>query len=251
MLADERQAAIIEVVNQRGTVSTADLIEEFEVSPITIRRDLSDLAERGLIVKVHGGARSIEANNNPTFEVKSSTNRAEKEAIGKVIASYIKDGESLMLSAGTTVAATARHLSGLKNLTVITDSAKIADEFAASQGTDIYLTGGRRAANDALVGPLSIATIERLNAKTLITSVHAADASSLTTPSIDEGEVLKAMIAACDRVIVGFDHSKWGVRALHTFASWEQVDVVVVDSQTPQEAIIQLKELVKEVVIAS
>lgn len=251
MLADERQQQIVETVDQHGTISTADLIEMFGVSPITIRRDLNELAERGRIVKVHGGARSAQVNNNPAFDVKANTNHAAKTAIAREIAGLVRDGESLMISAGTTSAAVARELNAKRDLTVITNSARVAQEFSPESAADIYLTGGRRAPNDALVGPVATSAVACLNASTLITSVHAADAAGLTTPSVEEADTLTAMLGAVERVIVGFDHSKWGVRALATFARWPQVDVVVVDADFPAEALDELKNLVQKVVVAS
>ncbi len=249
MLADERQARIVSEVDRRGTVTTADLIEVFGVSPITIRRDLNDLAEKGLIIKVHGGARSVQTNSNPAFEIKASTNRAAKEAIAAATKELVKDGESLMISTGTTCAAIAAQLSTKQNLTVVTNGAPIADAF--STDTEVYLTGGRRTENHALVGPLATASISQFHAKTLITSVHAADSAGFTTPSPEEAETIKAMFAACERVILALDHSKWGVQALANLGSWQQVDTVVVDSEMPSEAINELKELVDKVVVAS
>mgnify|MGYP001941110839 FL=1 len=82
--------------------------------------------------------------------------------------------------------------------------------------------------------------------------MHAADPSSgLTTPSLEEAETLRSMIRSAHRVVVVFDHSKWGVTALSTFAHWNEVDVVIVDQELPKIAVEELKELVEKVVIAS
>lgn len=252
MLADERQNLIIEEVDHRGTVTTADLIEKFGVSPITIRRDLNDLSERGLIAKVHGGARSVHSTNNPTFDAKYNTNRTAKEAIARAAADFIKDGDSIAFSAGTTCSAIAAQAATRLNLTVITNSTRVADEFRASETTELFVTGGKRTPTEALIGPLALATLERLHFDTLFTSVHAADPQTgLTTPSVEEAETLRSMIESARRVIVAFDHTKWGVTALSTFAHWREVDVVVVDQEMPQEAVEQLKELVEKVVVAA
>lgn len=252
MLADERHSLIITEVDQRGTVSTADLIEKFGVSPITIRRDLSELAERGLITKVHGGARSVHATNNPTFDTKFSTNRPAKEALARAAAEFIHDGASLAFSAGTTCAAIAAQASKYKNLTVITNSTRISDEFKNSETVELFVTGGKRTPTEALIGPLALASLKRLHFDTLFTSLHAADpVAGLTTPSVEEAETLRSMISSAHQVIVVFDHSKWGVTALSTFAQWDEVDVVIIDSEMPQDAVGQLRELVEKVVIAS
>lgn len=252
MLSNERQNLIIVEVDQRGTVTTADLIEKFEVSPITIRRDLADLADRGLIAKVHGGARSIHSTNNPTFDTKFNTHRGIKDSLARAAVEFIQDGDSVAFSAGTTCAAIATLAASRQNLTVITNSTRIADEFRNSESTQLFVTGGKRTPTEALIGPLALASLERLHFDTLFTSVHAADPSSgLTTPSLEEAETLRSMIRSAHRVVVVFDHSKWGVTALSTFAHWNEVDVVIVDQELPKIAVEELKELVEKVVIAS
>ncbi|QNV39869.1 DeoR/GlpR transcriptional regulator [Rothia amarae] len=92
MLADERHSLIITEVDQRGG----------PYPPQSSLKDLSELAERGLIVKVHGDARSVHSTNNPTFDTKFSTNRTAKEALARVAAEFIHDGASLAFSAVTT-----------------------------------------------------------------------------------------------------------------------------------------------------
>lgn len=117
---------------------------------------------------------------------------------------------------------------------------------------ELFVTGGKRTPTEALIGPLALASLERLHFDTLFTSLHTADpVAGLTTPSVEEAETLRSMISSAHQVIVVFDHSKWGVTALSTFAQWNEVDVVIVDPEMPQDAIDQLRELVEKVVIAS
>lgn len=92
--------------------------------PQSSLKDLSELAERGLIVKVHGDARSVHSTNNPTFDTKFSTNRTAKEALARVAAEFIHDGASLAFSAVTTCAAITAQASKHQNLTVITNSTR-------------------------------------------------------------------------------------------------------------------------------
>lgn len=170
VLADERHSLIITEVDQRGTVSTAELIEKFGVFPITIRRDLSELAERGLIAKVHGGACSVHSTNNPTSDTKFSTNRPAKEALARAAAEFIHDGASLAFSAGTTCTEITAQASKHQNLTVITNSTRIVDEFKNPETVKFYVTGGKRTPAEALIEPLALAILERLHFETLFSS---------------------------------------------------------------------------------
>lgn len=170
-------------------------------------KDFSELAERGLIAKVHGDARSVHSTNNPTFDTKFSTNRPAKEALARTAAEFIHDGASLAFSAGTTCAAIAAQASKHQNLTVITNSTRITDEFKNPETVELFVTGGKRTPPEALMGPLALANLERLHFDTLFTSLYAADPiAGLTTPSVEEAETLRTMISSAHQVSVVFDH---------------------------------------------
>ncbi|MEU4208252.1 DeoR/GlpR family DNA-binding transcription regulator [Rothia terrae] len=250
VLADERQTLIVAEVDRLGTVSTAALIERFGVSPITIRRDLAELAAEARIIKIHGGARSIHTSANPSYAEKFKHQQEQKQAIAQAAAAFITDGTSVGISAGSTSAAFASHIQGLNELTVVTNSMRVADEFK-NPSINLLMTGGRRSPADALVGPLAIKSLEDIHVQTLFTSTHAVDlASAFSTPDAEEAALLKHFISSAERVVMGFDHSKWGVTSFMTFAQWNDIDVVITDEKTPETAIYQMKDLVEEVVIA-
>ncbi|MDT0190754.1 DeoR/GlpR family DNA-binding transcription regulator [Rothia terrae] len=171
--------------------------------------------------------------------------------MAQVAARYITNGSSVGISAGSTSAAFASHIQGLNEFTVVTNSMRVADEFK-NPTTNLFMTGGRRSPADALVGPLAIKSLEDIHVQTLFTSTHAVDlASAFSTPDAEEAALLKHFIASAERVVMGFDYSKWGVTSFMTFAQWSDIDVVITDEKTPETAISQMKDLVEEVVIAS
>jgi Transcriptional regulators of sugar metabolism len=176
MLAQQRQQAILERVRRDGGVRVADLVRELGVSDMTIRRDLEVLAERGLVEKVHGGATisGSAATREPGFAAKSVRQQAEKEAIARHAARMVRPGTAIALSAGTTTWALAHHLVDVADLTVITNSVRVADVFHRSGRPDqtVVLTGGVRTPSDALVGPVAVAAIRRLSVHTLFLGVH-------------------------------------------------------------------------------
>ena len=124
---EERRSEIVRIVNEQGKVSTKELSTLLGSSVVTIRNDINHLAELGVIVKTHGGALSPSKVFN--FEVpaaaKSLRNRKEKEAIGKLAASLIKDGDVIMIDAGSTTLEVAKHIKA-QDVTVINSALEIA-----------------------------------------------------------------------------------------------------------------------------
>src|SRR3954467_12011418 len=124
MLAQQRQAAILDLVRRHGGVRVSQLVRQFGVSDMTIRRDLEALAERGLVDKVHGGATVAGPGptEEPGFVAKSARQRREKAAIATGAAELVDPGTAVALSAGTTTAALANLLLDVAGLTVVTNS---------------------------------------------------------------------------------------------------------------------------------
>ncbi|CAM3343478.1 DeoR/GlpR family DNA-binding transcription regulator [Stackebrandtia soli] len=255
MLAPQRQAVIAERVRRRGAVRVAELVAEFGVSDMTIRRDLETLAERGLVAKVHGGATAIDigSTDEPGFEAKAVQQKSAKEAIARQAAALVSPGQAIALSGGTTTWTLAAHLVGVGGLTVVTNSVPVADVFYRSGLDDqtVILTGGVRTPSDALVGPFAIATLESINVDLLFLGVHGVDADSgYTTPNLEESETNRALIATARRLVVLADHTKWGIVGLRTIASMTDTDVLVTDGGMPDDARVSLRERVGRLIIA-
>src|SRR4051794_27208325 len=163
MLAQQRQAAILDRVRAAGGVRVSELATEYGVSDMTIRRDLESLADRGLLAKVHGGATTVSPGSahEPGFEAKSVRQRAEKATIAMRAAALVSPGDAIALSAGTTTAELAQRLVDVPSLTVVTNSIPVADVFYRAGRPDqtVVLTGGTRTPSDALVGPVAVAAI--------------------------------------------------------------------------------------------
>ncbi|GAB3953746.1 hypothetical protein GCM10027614_59630 [Micromonospora vulcania] len=148
MLAQQRQAAILERVRATGGVRVTELATEFGVSDMTIRRDLEALHERGLLAKVHGGATVAgpSSTDEPGFHAKSVRQLSEKAAIADRAAQLVRPGAAVALSAGTTTAELARRLVDVPGLTVVTNSLPVAEILHAGGRPDqtVVLTGGVR-----------------------------------------------------------------------------------------------------------
>src|SRR5579859_3207766 len=136
LLAEQRRAAIAAEVRARGGVRVTDLVLRFGVSDMTVRRDLDALARDGLLEKVHGGAVALgeSSAHEPGFEAKRTLETADKEAIAEAAAALVPRGGAVALSAGTTTFALARRLTDVSDLTVVTNSMRIAELFAQQIG---------------------------------------------------------------------------------------------------------------------
>ncbi|MFI7110632.1 DeoR/GlpR family DNA-binding transcription regulator [Nonomuraea sp. NPDC050227] len=253
MLAPQRQQAILDLVRQNGGVRVVDLVRTFGVSDITIRRDLELLAERGLLAKVHGGATTIGATNEPGFAAKSVQQEEEKQAIAGHAAALVRPGTAVALSAGTTTWTLAHHLGQVPGLTVVTNSVRVADVFQHAGRPDqtVVLTGGVRTPSDALVGPVAVAAIRRLNVDLLFLGVHGMTArTGFTTPNMMEAETDRALVEAASRLVVLADHTKWGTVGISTIAELGEADVVVSDTGLPEPARQALSERAGRLVLA-
>src|SRR5690606_26310477 len=148
MLARQRQELILEEVRRTGAVQVSDLVQRLGVSDMTIRRDLDALARRGLVEKVYGGATSglRRSTDEPGFEANAVRQLAEKEAIARLAAQQVRPGTAIGLSAGTTTWTLARHLDDIADLTVVTNSVRVADALQRPGRSDrtVVLTGGVR-----------------------------------------------------------------------------------------------------------
>ncbi|MFI7418115.1 DeoR/GlpR family DNA-binding transcription regulator [Nonomuraea sp. NPDC049684] len=253
MLAPQRQQAILDLVRQNGGVRVVDLVRTFGVSDITIRRDLELLAERGLLAKVHGGATTIGSTNEPGFAAKSVQQEEEKQAIAGHAAALVRPGTAVALSAGTTTWTLAHHLGQIPGLTVVTNSVRVADVFQHAGRPDqtVVLTGGVRTPSDALVGPVAVAAIRRLNVDLLFLGVHGMTArTGFTTPNLMEAETDRALVEAASRLVVLADHTKWGTVGISTIAELGEADVVVSDTGLPEPARQALSERAGRLVLA-
>jgi DeoR/GlpR family transcriptional regulator of sugar metabolism len=255
MLARQRQARILERVREDGAVRVADLVRELGVSDMTVRRDLERLDDRGLVEKVHGGATAIEesAQFEPTFATKASLQQAEKDAIATAAAALVEPGMAIGVSAGTTTYARAQRLVDVPQLTVVTNSIRVADvlEYSGRPDQTVILTGGVRTPSEALVGPFAVAALRTVHVDLVFVGVHGMDPhTGFTCPNLQEADTDRALIEAGRRLVVVADHTKWGVIGISSIARLDQADVLITDSGIGDDARERLEQDTRRLVVA-
>jgi DeoR/GlpR family transcriptional regulator of sugar metabolism len=256
VLAQQRQAAILDRVRAAGGVRVSELAAEYNVSDMTIRRDLEALADRGLIAKVHGGATTVTPGSahEPGFAAKSVRQQAEKAAMAMRAAALVSPGDAIALSAGTTTAGLAQRLVDVPALTVVTNSIPVADIFYRAGRPDqtVVLTGGTRTPSDALVGPVAVAAIGTLHLDMLFLGVHGmSERAGYTTPNLMEADVNRALVQAAERLVVLADHTKWGTVGISSIVPLHRADVVITDDGIDDTARAVLAEQVNDLMVVS
>ncbi len=264
LLAGQRRALILDEVRRRGGIRVSELTRMLQVSDMTVRRDLDVLARQGSLEKVHGGAVPVteRRTHEPGFEAKSSLELSAKSDIARAAAALATPGSAVALSGGTTTYAVAHELLEVPELTVVTNSVRVADVFhhagqaaeggsSAPQTATVVLTGGVRTPSDSLVGPVADAAIASLHFDVLFLGVHGISVEAgLSTPNLAEAETNRHFIRSARRVVVVADHTKWGTTGLSSFASLDEVDTLVTDAGLPAADREEIGEHLAELLIA-
>ncbi|MFF0447566.1 DeoR/GlpR family DNA-binding transcription regulator [Streptomyces sp. NPDC004609] len=247
LLAEQRRSLILDEVRRRGGVRVNELTRRLNVSDMTVRRDLDALARQGVVEKVHGGAVPVAeaSTHEPGFEAKSGLELPAKEDIARAAAAMVTPGTAIALAGGTTVYALAQQLVDVTDLTVVTNSVRVADVLhtahrpapgaapgsARPRGATVVLTGGVRTPSDTLVGPVADTAIRTLHFDVLFIGVHGISVEAgLSTPNLAEAETNRHFVRSARRVVVVADHTKWGTVGLSSFARLTEVDALVTDA---------------------
>ena len=228
-----RQARILEVLRRDQVLAVTHLAEILDVSGETIRRDLRLLGAKGLVEKSHGNVRWRDRSDDQPLQRRMLDNMAAKQIIANAIADEISDGESIFLDTGSTNNYVAQALKGRHHLTVVTNSAPIAQHLSTGEGNRVYLAGGELRADDsAAFGPAAILFLQQFMVKTAIISASGLDSNlGVMDNHLCEAEVSRSVLGHCERVIVGADHTKFGRRCMVAAFSLSDVDLLVTDRQ--------------------
>lgn len=230
MFEEERLRLITEYVQSHTRASVQELCERFKVSESTVRRDLSELENRNLLKRTHGGAVYLEAVGfEPTYSEKEDQFNDEKQNIAKRAAELIEDGDSLIIDAGTTTQYLAYELSRFKNLTVVTNSVTLIQKLSMMQNLNIVSTGGILRTNTmALVGPVAEASLDNVRVDKAFIATNGLDAEiGLTTPNMIEAAIKQRMMGVAERVYILTDHSKIGKVSFAKFGDIASIDACI------------------------
>ena len=229
MLAEKRHAIILETVNRQKSVNLSELCQLLNTSESTIRRDLTILANMGKLVKVHGGAVSIDDsffNEESNVEEKSKLFTNEKIAIAKYSASMIDSGDFIFIDAGTTTEKMIDYIPN-KDVTFVTTGFINAKKLA-QRGFKVYIPGGKiKLTTEAIVGAECVLSLKNYNFTKSFVGVNGISLTSgFSTPDVDEAKVKTAVIENSRTVYILADHSKFDKITSVTFAQLNKAQIV-------------------------
>ncbi|MBP6677967.1 MAG: DeoR/GlpR transcriptional regulator [Paracoccus sp.] len=232
-----RQNEILDLARAEGRVLVDDLAQRFDVTLQTIRRDLGEMAEAGLLDRVHGGAVPRAGTVNLGYEARRRMNAEAKAAIGAACAAAIPDNCSLILNLGTTTEAVAQALIHHSNITVVTNNINVANIMLANPGCEIMVAGGAlRRSDGGLVGELTTQFFEQFKVDYAVIGTSALDHDGdLLDFDLAEVRVSRAILRQSRHAFLVTDHSKLDRPAPARIASLSEIDTVFTDQPLPEE----------------
>ncbi|WP_238653698.1 DeoR/GlpR family DNA-binding transcription regulator [Paenibacillus piscarius] len=238
-----RHEMIMEVMLNQKDVTVNELSDKLQVTGKTIREDLSKLEEQGLILRVHGGAVLAQSDQFGILPSRNPLDKysEEKAEIAARALKHIAPEDIIALDGGSTTLAIAQSLTNMP-LTVITNDVYIISELAPKDNIRLVVPGGYRVRN-MLAGPEAVAYVQKLNIQKAFlsaTAVHIEHGLSIYTGDLIDFK--QALVATARQVFAACDHHKFGHSALRTFASLQEVDVLLTDSGLAQETAEQFRQ---------
>lgn len=239
MISEERRARLMKLISERGYVQVTDLVKLFDVSPVTIRRDLETMEKEGLLIRKRGGA--IRRSQGVTMElpyiIKQVQNVEIKKRVAEQALGMVEDGFSVILDSGSTTFELAQQLVTKTRLSVVTNDLYIATKLAANPDINLICTGGVARSNVfSLQGAIAENCIRNLRVEITFLGADAIHPDGdIYNVNIDEVSVKHAMIESAPKVVLLVDSSKFEVCGFAKICSLSQIDTVITDDGVSDE----------------
>ncbi|WP_315605196.1 DeoR/GlpR family DNA-binding transcription regulator [Paenibacillus aurantius] len=237
---------ILGLLEMEGKVQVPQLAERLGVSTETVRRDLDRLEKEGKLRKVYGGAVKMRMElHEPPFMKRSQMNPAKKSSIGRLAASLVQDGETVMVDNGTTTLEILPHLRDRKDLTLITHSVPILNlAMEILRGRVIFAGGEIDPECQAAVGSLTEQMLDGFKVnKAFLAAGGISVTDGVTDYHLGEVNIKRKMMQRAEETILVADHSKFGRSTFARIARLEEFSMLVTDSDCPKEWVEKLEAL--------
>jgi DeoR/GlpR family transcriptional regulator of sugar metabolism len=252
LLASDRRNKLLELLQEEGSARVRELSLLFKVSEPTIRQDLEVLEEQGFVTRVHGGVflRTV-AQQVSTLTLQHQENLDKKEAIAKRAAEFVHPGERIILDSGSTVTELARCLTGVDNLTVVTNALNIALIMGTNPRCELLMTGGEfKAPTLSLTGEKAAMFFQNIFVdKLFLATGGVSPALELTYPGINDIPVKNAMIQVSREIYLLADSTKFGKAAFASLGSMKEVDCLITDDGIDRETADRIRAMGVEVIV--
>ena len=238
----ERRQAILLALKEGGRLSVAELSDRFDVSEVTIRSDLQALGQQNLLLRSRGGALSMGLSPELAFDVRQQLQAEQKHRIGRAAARLVSAGDTIALDASTTALAILPYINRLSQLTLVTNSLRVAMSLLNAPQIYVILPGGylRRDSISLVSQPESL--LEDLHFRIgFFGAWGVTPEQGLTDVNLEEVRTKRRMVERCQKVVGVFDARKWGQVAAATFAPLDRVHLIITDDGAPAELVEQIR----------
>ncbi len=234
LAVSERREAILEILAEDNQVSVAELAKKLCVTVVTARGDLAALEEEGFLVRTHGGALPA---FHPKILERVRKDKDLKSAIAKAAAAEIQNGDTVMISAGTTAALIAKYLLGKRDIHVVTNNTLLLTYARTNPQLRVTLVGGEfRAAEEGIIGPLAMKSLDQFHVAKAFIGIDGASAKQgFTAHFVETADLVRKMTEQADEVLVISDSGKFGNPGFAHIRPFEGVDTLVTDANLTEE----------------
>lgn len=242
MLGAERRATLVRLVRDEGVAHVGALAERLGVSPSTVRRDLTELQNKGVLERTHGGAVLGQDGEEPVRQVRSQAQPLEKQRLGAAAARHVVPGSTILVTGGTTTQALVPFLTDIPGLTVVTNSLPIASVLSGHESVDVVVLGGYLRHHEmSLLGHLTRQALEELSIDRAFVSTYGIDRTGLTGAHVNEAETDRYLLRCASEVVVLADGSKFGRRGPVRIGGPELLTYLITDDTAPEEELAALR----------
>lgn len=240
-MTQQRRSQIVDLVHERGSMRVTEMAVLFGVSEVTIRNDLDQLEQEGRLLRDRGGAlptgKTRAVSTLPGMDHRAGLNIEAKRRIAIAAATKVKEGDTLLLDAGTTVVEMVRHLSSIKGLTIVTNALNVALQATIATDAKVIMIGGVVGRDSgSTLGGMAEDMLGHLIIDHLFLGVQAIDLEhGLTDTNIEIAQCKRAMMQSARRTTLLMDSSKWDSSGFIRISPLTAVHHIITDSSLPAE----------------
>ncbi len=246
-----RQQKTLELVRERGYISIEELAQYFDVTPQTIRRDINQLADEGLLRRYHGGAAHDSTVENTEYTTRVGYMLEEKRTIAEAVAAAVPDHASLFINIGTTTEAIAHALLNHTGLKIITNNLNVAKILSTKQDFEVLIASGRVRPDGGVIGQATADFFKQFKADYALVGISGIEEDgTLLDFDFQEVCVSQEIISSARQVFLAADSSKFGRNAMIRLGSLKQVDCIFTDQQPNEQYMKMIQELDVGLIIA-
>lgn len=254
MLKQTRLEQIVKLLNSNGSVEINQLCRLFNVTEMTIRRDLDELTKKGNVTRTYGGAILSEDNIlvEKPFETRMGSNYEQKHAIAKEALPMLEDGSKIFFNSSSTIFSLANNIDNTHRLVIVTDAINIANELNTRTNVSVIQLGGEVRKNTvSCIGYFAEEMLKQFRFDAAFIGINAIDnEGNLYCRSIYEMGIYKNVFASSKKIIVLADSTKLGHQDFTYVGKINEIDTLITDSNIPEDLLKRYREMDVNIVVA-